>query len=145
MPDPKDPDEIEPPNLLNLCQQIATLRRYHENCVTFYAGGPSADEKKRVRHEEFVKTLAAVANRICKKAKVKPPETPALQSVLLMASEIGLPESEARKFFFHFESNGWAINGRVKVKNWEARLRLWLEDSRGKAGGKSSADFGGGF
>lgn len=144
---PEHPDDIAPPNLLNLCQQIAVLKRYHENCVAHFSDGEAKDEKKKLRHSEFVKTLAAVTQRVCKRAKVKPIETPALASVLLFASEIGLPEDQAKKFFYHFESNGWQIGGRTKVKNWEARMRLWKEEylSRQSKGGPPKKDFNGGF
>lgn len=145
MPDPKHPDDADAPTLLSLCQQLAKLQRYHENCVTFYASGQATDEGKKQRHEEYLKTVVAVRDRICKKQKVKAVEAPLLAQVIFFASEIGLPDAEARKFFFNYESKGWSIGLRSKVKNWEARLRLWHENWKAKAGGSTSKDFGEGF
>jgi hypothetical protein len=36
---------------------------------------------------------------------------------------------EAEKFFNHFESNGWLVGGKTKMKNWEAAARNWILNS----------------
>jgi hypothetical protein len=33
---------------------------------------------------------------------------------------------EAEKFFNHFESNGWLVGGRTKMKDWQAAARNWI-------------------
>jgi hypothetical protein len=33
---------------------------------------------------------------------------------------------EAEKFFNHFESNGWLVGGKTKMKNWKAAARNWI-------------------
>jgi hypothetical protein len=33
---------------------------------------------------------------------------------------------ESNKFFNHFESNGWLVGGKTKMKNWHAAARNWL-------------------
>lgn len=35
-------------------------------------------------------------------------------------------ELEAEKFFNHFQSNGWLVGGRTKMKNWHAAARNWI-------------------
>ncbi len=35
-------------------------------------------------------------------------------------------ELEANKFFNYFESNGWKVGGRAKMKNWRAAARNWI-------------------
>jgi hypothetical protein len=50
--------------------------------------------------------------------------TPTLEEVLVYASEIHLPDSEARKHFDHYTANGWRIN-KNPVKDWKATLRNW--------------------
>lgn len=37
---------------------------------------------------------------------------------------------EAEKFFNHYESNGWLVGGKSKMKNWQAAARNWLLNSR---------------
>lgn len=43
--------------------------------------------------------------------------------------EIGSTESEATKFFDHFESNGWKVGGRATMKCWMAAARNWARRS----------------
>ena len=37
---------------------------------------------------------------------------------------------EAERFFNHYESNGWLVGGKSKMKNWEAAARNWLLNSK---------------
>lgn len=39
-------------------------------------------------------------------------------------------DSEAETFFNHFESNGWLVGGKAKMKNWQAAGRNWIKRSR---------------
>lgn len=49
---------------------------------------------------------------------------PTIDSVILQAAKIGLPEAEANKFFNYYESNGWKV-GRNPMKSWTAALINW--------------------
>ena len=40
------------------------------------------------------------------------------------------PSEEAEKFFNHYESNGWLVGGKSKMKNWQAAARNWLLNSK---------------
>ena len=40
------------------------------------------------------------------------------------------PATEAEKFFNHFESNGWLVGGRSKMKDWQAAARNWMLNSK---------------
>lgn len=33
---------------------------------------------------------------------------------------------EAEKFFYYFESNGWLVGGKTKMKNWKAAANNWM-------------------
>lgn len=39
-------------------------------------------------------------------------------------------EVEAETFFNHFESNGWLVGGKAKMKNWQAAARNWIKRSQ---------------
>lgn len=39
-------------------------------------------------------------------------------------------KSEAQKFFNYFESNGWLVGGKTKMKNWNAAARNWILNSQ---------------
>ena|SRR3990167_9118431 len=39
--------------------------------------------------------------------------------------EVGMPVSEAGRFWDHFESNGWRVGGKTPMKDWKASARNW--------------------
>src|SRR5690554_3480547 len=46
----------------------------------------------------------------------------------------------AETFFYHFESNGWLVGGRAKMKNWKAAARNWItRDEKYQAQNRSPA------
>jgi hypothetical protein len=51
-------------------------------------------------------------------------QKPCLEAVRLQAVKIGLPESEAVKFFNYYESNGWRV-GRNPMKSWHHAIQNW--------------------
>lgn len=55
---------------------------------------------------------------------------PALPEVRLYFEEKEAPWEEAEKFFNHYESNGWLVGGKSKMKNWQAAARNWLLNAK---------------
>lgn len=53
-----------------------------------------------------------------------PFQIPGLIEVQLYATEIGLPEREATKFWFYHDSKGWKI-GNKPMKRWKSALQTW--------------------
>ena len=47
------------------------------------------------------------------------------------------PSVEAAKFYNYFQSNGWLVGGRSKMKDWKAAARNWMLNAQKFAGGKS--------
>jgi hypothetical protein len=47
-----------------------------------------------------------------------------LEEIKLQAAKIGLPDSEAERFFNYYESNGWRV-GRNPMKSWHHALTNW--------------------
>ncbi|QIG89334.1 transcriptional regulator [Chryseobacterium sp. POL2] len=56
-----------------------------------------------------------------------PPHIPEIQ-MYFAEKEASLEEAE--KFFNHYESNGWLVGGKSKMKNWQAAARNWLLNSK---------------
>lgn len=54
---------------------------------------------------------------------------PSLQETILFFQEKNKSDLEAEKFFNHFESNGWLVGGKTKMKNWQAAARNWIARS----------------
>jgi hypothetical protein len=51
---------------------------------------------------------------------------PPLEFVKIYFDEKSFPAIEAEKFFNYFESNGWLVGGRAKMKDWKAAARNWM-------------------
>lgn len=59
--------------------------------------------------------------------RFSPPKIEEIESFFL---EQESTKSEAQKFFNYFESNGWLVGGKTKMKNWKAAARNWIINSR---------------
>jgi hypothetical protein len=51
-------------------------------------------------------------------------QKPTIEEVKLQATEVGLSEHEAEKFYAYYESNGWHV-GRNPMKKWHAAMTNW--------------------
>ena len=55
---------------------------------------------------------------------------PHISEIKMYFAEKDAPLEEAEKFFNHYESNGWLVGGKSKMKNWQAAARNWLLNSK---------------
>lgn len=55
--------------------------------------------------------------------------SPSLEEAILFFKEKNKTDLDAEKFFNHFESNGWLVGGKSKMKNWQAAARNWMLNS----------------
>ena len=55
---------------------------------------------------------------------------PTLEEAIIYFLEKNFPEVEAQRFFNYFESNGWLVGGRTKMKDWKAAARNWMLNSK---------------
>jgi len=63
-------------------------------------------------------------------AKKAPPfVAPSLEEVIAFANAERLPD-HALVFWNHFESNGWLVGGRSKMRSWPAAYRKWCARSK---------------
>ncbi len=53
-----------------------------------------------------------------------------LIEVKILFMEKKFPSTEAEKFYNYFESNGWLVGGRSKMKNWKAAANNWMLNSK---------------
>ena len=68
---------------------------------------------------------AALSSR----AQSRPPK-PTLEEAQIYFLEKKFPEVEAQRFFNYFESNGWLVGGRTKMKDWKAAARNWMLNTK---------------
>ena len=74
-----------------------------------------------------------------KKKKVEIEKTkPTLEETQIYFLEKNFPEIEAQRFFNYFESNGWLVGGRTKMKDWKAAARNWMLNAK-KFGNKPNS------
>ncbi len=66
-----------------------------------------------------------------KKKKVEIEKTkPTLEEAQIYFLEKSFTEIEAQRFFNYFESNGWLVGGRTKMKDWKAAARNWMLNAK---------------
>jgi len=72
-----------------------------------------------------------------KRKRFVPPE---LKEVKTFFHENKSSYQVAETFFYHFESNGWLVGGKAKMKNWKAAARNWItRDEKYQAQSRSPA------
>ena len=74
-------------------------------------------------------------NKIPSKKSFSPKKTlhsfpKSLIEVKILFLEKKFPSTEAEKFYNYFESNGWLVGGRSKMKNWKAAANNWMLNSK---------------
>lgn len=62
--------------------------------------------------------------------------SPSLQEVQEYFASQKFPSVEAAKFYNYFQSNGWLVGGRTKMKDWKAAARNWMLNANKFANGK---------
>jgi len=91
---------------------------------------PSSDHQRATNIEgiERIEGLEGVEG-IEKKAAARRGvfSKPGMAELKLQAAKIGLPDSEAEKFFNYYESNGWKV-GRNPMRSWQAAMVNWRKN-----------------
>ncbi len=60
------------------------------------------------------------------KSRFVPPE---MDEVKIFFLELGSTHDQAEQYYNHFESNGWLVGGKAKMKDWKAAARNWVKRS----------------
>lgn len=78
-------------------------------------------------HKNEVKNIAINAAVLYQTATASvPPAPPSLPQVQQFFQAVGYPEVEARKFFHHYQANGWRQGGRTLIQDWQAAAHKWM-------------------
>lgn len=78
------------------------------------------DEHTRAKNNS--KSFVADSNKARTKKQVAPPTLSEVENYFAAKKWTSL---EAKKFFNHYQSNGWLV-GKVPMKNWQAAAEKWL-------------------
>ncbi len=73
---------------------------------------PSEFQKEEIRPEE--------------NATSQTQNIPPLEHVKIYFNEKGISETEAEKFFNHYEALGWVTSSGTQIQNWKASARNWI-------------------
>src|SRR5690554_2747985 len=96
----------------------------------------SSDSSKKAGKDDLQSSDSSKKTKTSKK-KFTPPE---LTEVKTFFHENKSSYQVAETFFNHFESNGWLVGGKAKMKNWKAAARNWImRDEKYQAQNRSPA------
>jgi hypothetical protein len=91
------------------------------------------NNKKRERENTPSPTKKNETKNKQKKQATTPPAAPApapavptLQQVQQFFQESHYPDQEARKFFHHYQANGWRQRSNMLITNWQAAAHKWM-------------------
>lgn len=96
-----------------------------------------ADRQKRraEKNRQYAAAVHAAIAHIKKREKSKAGAiAPTWEEVKFYALSLGWPERDAKRWFNHFESNGWKVSGRSPMKNWQAAANNGFENWKDKNG-----------
>ncbi|WP_159433516.1 hypothetical protein [Flavobacterium cucumis] len=91
----------------------------------FETGGKKKDENySTVTSSECQSRPIGIEKLVSKFSK------PTLEETQIYFLEKNFAEVEAQRFFNYFESNGWLVGGRAKMKDWKAAARNWMLNAK---------------
>lgn len=88
------------------------------------------NKRKEIKNKEDTEQKEIQKKRYEKKNKIEQSIPPDKNEVIAYFKEKNTPTIEAEKFYNHFESNGWLVGGKTKMKNWKAAIRNWILNSQ---------------
>ena len=96
------------------------------NSLNIVNGRAQKIEDKRDNY--LLKNEQNTKKKLCEKKGTEPGEKipPIWEEVLLFFKEKNNSEIEAEKFYNHFQSNGWLVGGKSKMRDWKAAARNWM-------------------
>lgn len=103
-------------NNLNIEEQAKNKKNNQfKNESSHHELGEATQTKKKLREKKVIDETNAI-----------PPE---LSNVIAFFKEKNTTQIDAEKFYNHFQSNGWLVGGKSKMKDWKAAARNWILNS----------------
>jgi len=100
------------PNILEKSQALFSENETHGFSENSDSKSTTAENPKR--------------KKVAAKKEKEPENIPSVEATISFFKSENYPEIEARRFFNHFESNGWKVGGKTPMKNWNAAARNWM-------------------
>ena len=87
-------------------------------------------KKKKDENHSTVTSTGCLSRPIGIEKPISKQSKPTLEETQIYFLEKNFPEIEAQRFFNYFESNGWLVGGRTKMKDWKAAARNWMLNAK---------------
>lgn len=87
-------------------------------------------KKKKDENHSTVTSSGCLSRPIGIEKPISKQSKPTLEEAQIYFLEKNFTEIEAQRFFNYFESNGWLVGGRTKMKDWKAAARNWMLNAR---------------
>ena len=98
------------------------------------------NKQKRREGDQLSKTEARTESSSSRRTKSKISIPPPIDEVKDFFSEIKSSTDQAEQFHNHFQSNGWLVGGKAKMKDWKAAARNWVKRSQKFSSTSSAQD-----
>jgi hypothetical protein len=110
-------------------QTNKTYKREEKRAQNFIEKNKIIEEKKLPNPEE--ENMPSTVPKMGQTTNNSPPvlnakKNPLLSEVEELFHQNGYPTDEAKKFFYHYESNGWLIAGKTPMKDWISSSHKWI-------------------
>ncbi|MBV2196804.1 MAG: transcriptional regulator [Flavobacterium sp.] len=96
----------------------------------------SCQKKLREKKKKIFSNNSAVISSECLsrpigiEKSISKHSKPTLEEAQIYFLEKNFSEIEAQRFFNYFESNGWLVGGKTKMKDWKAAARNWMLNTK---------------
>ena len=98
------------------------------NIVNEHNQKNEVDNQKNLEIETLLDAEKNTKKKLREK-KVTEQIPPDCELVMAFFKDKQIPLVEAEKFYNHFQSNGWLVGGKSKMKDWKAAARNWILNS----------------
>ena len=107
---------------------VPSINNINNTNISKSVNGHSLEKKIKTENQE----VQINANPVVTKKKFREKKEnyeiipPKLEDVKSYFLDLSIEENEAERFFNHFQSNGWLVGGKSKMKNWQASAKNWI-------------------
>lgn len=114
--------------VLNKHCTSAELLPYINNTNIINRVNGRAQKKPDINCDFLLENEPQSKKKLREKKGIEPVEKipPVWEDILPFFKEKNNSEIEAQKFYNHFQSNGWLVGGKSKMKDWRAAARNWM-------------------
>jgi hypothetical protein len=116
-------ENLNPENMNRASQNS---KKGERNDMRALSGHFNTKSERIKTHNQSAPIVNKTKRKKVAQKKEKTMQPPELEKVITFFRLEGFSEIESRKFFNHFESNGWKVGGKSPMKNWHAAARNWM-------------------